>query len=873
MYKRFSIVVFFLLIIIELSAQITQHGIVYEYNGEQKKNALQGVELLVENAGSTTSKSNGTFTLVFRNRKSGDKVICKRIEKLGYEIFNKDALEQWYISTSDVPYKIIMCRSDKFKLIRDKYNAISSKSYAKQEELEIIELEKERYSGKLSEEEYQKESRAIHSYYQERLEELDSYVDKFARIDLSELSAKELFIVKLVQQGQIEEAIKMYEEEDFLVKYENECKDINNLLDSKNKLKDSKYVAVEARDSIYQSIQRQIDTYILAGGRENYSKATMLHRDVALADTTNIEPVFDYAQFLETQHKYNESIRFWNIVLHLMNDYNSVMAFNHLSRNYSNISAFELALWCADKGLELRKSYYEISHSSSHKAGIANDENLIGTILLSTNRPEDAIAHFDNAIELRKELLDEEFDLSTYVDYASAVGNLGLAYKESGDTENALAKYLECRQIHEKIAKEDSKRNLHEYSYVNNNIGTLYLAHGEFEEALRYLTLSNKQKEVLYRDNPERYCTDYAMSFMNMANTFREKGEYNQAKGCYERSCQLMEEDYDQTNNYSSEYATAFCNLGRFFHDSNNHEESIPYYKKGIDCYSVIFNRDSIYLYEYEFAALNYARSLVMCQKFDVADSILDLSLMLIHPIFKKEGFSNKVKSDYADYNYIKGRMHLAKNEIEDAKKHLSNSAMIYDDLLENDSAYFYQLLISKNFIGCAYELSDTLDVAEKLYLSAYDDIEFLFQKDSVYYRHDKSAILSSLGNLYYKQKDYDKAIDVFSRANRLYHELVKENEALYLPILTNNQNYLAYSYLNLNNNAEAIAIIKEAISIDPKNANLYDSLGEFLMLSGNDTEALRMWEKVLNMNPDFLEEHPSGTVLYNALKNKNLIQ
>jgi len=48
--------------------------------------------------------------------------------------------------------------------------------------------------------------------YEAQMQNLDTYVDKFARIDLSELDDREAAIIALVQEGKIDEAIAKYDE-------------------------------------------------------------------------------------------------------------------------------------------------------------------------------------------------------------------------------------------------------------------------------------------------------------------------------------------------------------------------------------------------------------------------------------------------------------------------------------------------------------------------------------------------------------------------------------------------------------------------------------------------------------------------------------
>lgn len=113
------------------TAQTQQNGIIQEYNESAKKTALPGVEINVRSANSTVSDKDGNFALQFLTLSPGEKVNVRRIEKLGYEVFNKEAVEQWNINPQ-TPFVIIMCRSDRFKKIRDNYERVSSESYARQ---------------------------------------------------------------------------------------------------------------------------------------------------------------------------------------------------------------------------------------------------------------------------------------------------------------------------------------------------------------------------------------------------------------------------------------------------------------------------------------------------------------------------------------------------------------------------------------------------------------------------------------------------------------------------------------------------------------------------------------------------------------------
>lgn len=244
---------------VDSNAQCQQKCIVMEYNETEKKSPLGGVEVLVINAGSTISDSNGNVTLKFRTQKPGDRVTVRRIEKSGYEIFNKDALLQWNITKEGV-FQIVMCRSDRFKQIRDNYFAISSASYAKQRKAEEAKFQALKKQGRIKQAEYEKEIARINEEYEQRLMDIDAYIDRFARIDLSELSAEEAKAIELFRNGDIEGAIKAYEdmklEEQYFQSVKNYQKaekaadTLGVIIKKHEELRDSINAAINRRDKI-----------------------------------------------------------------------------------------------------------------------------------------------------------------------------------------------------------------------------------------------------------------------------------------------------------------------------------------------------------------------------------------------------------------------------------------------------------------------------------------------------------------------------------------------------------------------------------------------------------------------------------------------
>ena len=65
-----------------------------------------------------------------------------------------------------------------------------------------------------------------------------------------------------------------------------------------------------------------------------------------------------------------------------------------------------------------------------------------------------------------------------------------------------------------------------------------------------------------------------------------------------------------------------------------------------------------------------------------------------------------------------------------------------------------------------------------------------------------------------------------------------------------------------------AHATIDKAIQMDPDEANLYDSKGEFYMMVGDREKAQEMYEKVVAMDSTFYARY-SWSRLYDYINNK----
>lgn len=535
-----NLLLFFCLSVLSLgaSAQIVQKGTVKEYNEKAEKTPLVGVEIKVRSAGSTVSDDKGDFLLNFVTLKPGDKVNVRAIEKLGYELFNKEAIEQWNINPKN-PFLIVMCQTAKFKKIRDNYERLSSASYAEQLKKEQRALANLKETGKIKEAEYQKRLAELQERYELQLDNLSNYVDRFARIDLSELSQIEQDIIELVQQGKMEEAILKYEEQNIVEKYIEEIGKNKQLSEAINQLEERRTYSDENCEQYLASIKRQIGVLNLIGGQENIQKISEIYDRILEQDGSNLKIAVDYIEFLNTYLQYDKALEVYERVCPYL-----------------------------DTDLILKEKILT-------KAG--NSFNQLQLLKESLDCYQQAILTLDSS-----NISDEEYKR---LRKESIKNNIGLAYLRMRDYKSASEIFEECLQMHNSF----NDNNIQKIKCINN-LAIVYRHMNKFDEADEILldglaSLDNmdvsddaQKEEIMYSKTALK---------SERGNVAATKGDLEMARLNYGQAISEIQSLYEKNpQKYGIDLAQLNFNYGRsYFVENDSLRDALPYFSKALDHY------------------------------------------------------------------------------------------------------------------------------------------------------------------------------------------------------------------------------------------------------------------------------------------------
>src|SRR6202008_4936813 len=101
-----------------------------------------------------------------------------------------------------------------------------------------------------------------------------------------------------------------------------------------------------------------------------------------------------------------------------------------------------------------------------------------------------------------------------------------------------------------------------------------------------------------------------------------------------------------------------------------------------------------------------------------------------------------------------------------------------------------------------------------------------------------------ALGGYYFGQQDFNKAIEHYKKATELS------------PTYSTAFNILGYAYRQNADYANAETAFKKYIELIPKDPNPYDSYAELLLKIGRFDESIKMYEKALSIDPNFVNSY-----------------
>jgi len=530
-----------------LFAQSTQRVVVYEYKEKGSLSPLPNVEVVVNNAGSTVSDKQGYCTLNFRTLKPGDKVSIRRIEKPGFEIFNKEQFDSWFISRDPKDaFEIIMVNTKTLGNIRSKYEKAAYSVVGEEKVKREKQLEIDFQKGLVKEKEYNHKLQEIEEEYNKKLDDIDNYIEHFSRLDLSKVSAREKQIIDKLKKGDIDGAIADYESVGLVSLYRNASQSLSQLTNAQEQLNSAAKKSLERRNQLFGSVKNQFNLLVSIGGKENVTKARNEMREIVFADSTNYSALEYFANWSYRARYYDDSER----------------AYSALKKSTDSIFYYKgvsgLASTYASRGLYERSYFEDQVEALEYFTRIAKEREDTTLFLEERTRCLSRILSFCSTAHFEKEgnnYIERAITLASRWNILNpgeaSLRRLFDIYCYSSRIYSRLPKetyeslHLSCLEQAVKIASElywqDQSKFGAVLAYAYSMKGNYYnysITNIDIKKAGAEYSRAEQLYEDMYSRNPETYISYLITCYHNHGRLYRDN--WNDST-YYDLSLKLME--------------------------------------------------------------------------------------------------------------------------------------------------------------------------------------------------------------------------------------------------------------------------------------------------------------------------------------------
>lgn len=191
-------------------------------------------------------------------------------------------------------------------------------------------------------------------------------------------------------------------------------------------------------------------------------------------------------------------------------------------------------------------------------AGGAEKVKLMNELFRATinSDPLTALGYTRDAMSLAKEIGDQK-------GLAACYNNLGVAYRNQGALDLALANYLKSMEIYTAL------QNAEGIATTKNNIGTIYSMKRNYSQALTYYEESNRGFVALGN-------TDQIIGSMN------NLGNLHSDLQLYDKALTYYTEAYKMAERSGIEFSDPLVNIGNLFYRQGNYQRADEYFQRAL---------------------------------------------------------------------------------------------------------------------------------------------------------------------------------------------------------------------------------------------------------------------------------------------------
>lgn len=533
-----KIVIFFMVLLgtcnVLAQSVFVQKGITFRYNGKNPRTPLGGVYVKTATSpnGVVSDENNGVFSLKLQNIKMGDRLGRATVSKKGLMVFNQQAVDEW--SARKEPLKLILCDANQFQKQKNNLISIGRNQAEKKYKKRLAELEKKNKAQQLTLDEYHAKLDSINRDRDNAEKHMEEYADMFARIDESEVDTLAQRAIELFNQGQLEEAIKLFEQGNYLEKLDDALKIKTQAEELRQKADSADVLADKDIEEYKKSIQAQVSAYKMSN---EWNKAAELLKGLADKLQT-LDVIWNYAIFSQNLNQFTEAEKYYKLYKNKLSilantrseAYKSSMAacYNNLASLYCDTHRFADGEQMYNSALEIYKRLMG-ENSFIYGQKLADCLFWFAHLQLKQGKSTEAISPLEQALEFYKKEAEQGKSIDFYTTIMSWLHQL---YGQ----EKKYSQAYQCFKQNIPLLKTLYQLKNSDYIELLKGILVSQSFFAIFEK--QYIEAENYSKEALEVDSTKH------VAYSNLAAALLFQGKYQEAEKIYRQYKSELKEGF-----------------------------------------------------------------------------------------------------------------------------------------------------------------------------------------------------------------------------------------------------------------------------------------------------------------------------------------
>ena len=761
-----KIVIFFMVLLgtcnVLAQSVFVQKGITFRYNGKKPRTPLGGVYVKTATSpnGVVSDENNGVFFLKLQNVKMGARLGRTTVSNTDLMIFNQKEVDEW--SARKEPLKLILCDANQFQKQKNNFISIGINQAEKKYKKRLAELEKKNKAQQLTLDEYHAKLDSINRDRDNAEKHMEEYADMFARIDESEVDTLAQRAIELFNQGQLEEAIKLFEQGNYLEKLDDALKVKTQAKELRQKADSADVLADKDIEEYKKCIQAQVSAYKMSN---EWDKAAELLK--GLADKLQTQDVIgDYARFSQNQNQFAEAETYYKIYIKkqlLLSKTNPQIYEPDLAICYNNLGNLYYKSHRFGESEQMHKLSLEISkhladtNPQTYEPNLAESYNNLAILYFGMQNIKESEQMYKLALEIYKGLAEK--NRKVYEPVLMVIyNNFGALYNNIQRFDMAEQMYKSSLVICKRLVDTNSQIYEPDLANIYNNLALLYCDIHRFKESEQMHMSALEIRKRLAAANPQAYEPNLAESYNNLANLYFSTNRYYESEQMYKTALEIRKRlAAANPQAYEQGLTESYNNLANLYNITQRFRESELVYKMVLEKYKRLAESNP-HIYVQKQAECEFWIADVQLKLENYSEAIISLENALI--FYKKEVERGAFINYYSEILYRLSQLYglVKKYSIGYSfnKQNIPSLRTLYQSDKSNYIELLNGILVSQSFYS----------IFEKQYVEAEN-----YSKEALEVDSTKHVVYGNLAAALLFQGKYQEAEKIY----RQYKSELKE--------------------------------------------------------------------------------------------------